>query len=211
MNNFIIFVLGIIAGIVVSIGIELFRFYFLRPRLSIDSDNPEDSAQYSCHSVRILNSGRRVAQNVQGAISFFDLEPHDILVDSQVQLGNDLDLDSAKFGVSGPETVFLRSGTFREINQEPLCWAAVNSRRSIDIFPGTNRLLDVCRFVKVQGKHQIHIPTADGWQYLLVVLVPKNYKIEVRVAANDGKVVLKRFTIRYTANSVQLTSGWERT
>jgi hypothetical protein len=64
-----IFAIGIVAGILVTVGADLVRYYFYRPRLVIGSDRPEIAENYSIHSLVIRNVGRRVSERVQGFIS----------------------------------------------------------------------------------------------------------------------------------------------
>lgn len=144
-RNFSIFVLGVVAGIIVSIGLDVFRYYFFRPRLKIEAANPEDAKYYSCHSVRSRNVRRSVAKNAQGTITIHEIDASTLIPEELLKFGEELGFDSEKFGVTSKETVYLRAGGFREITQEPLCWSSVKNRDSIDIFPGMSRLLDVRR------------------------------------------------------------------
>ena len=208
MTDFGIFVLGISAGILVAFGSDVLRYYFLRPRLFIAEDRPETADGYSVHSLVIRNKGRRVARNTQGFVSFEDLSPADLVPESEFKLVHDLDLDPAKFGIESIETVYLSSGAYREISGEPLGWATVGSRSQTDIFPKTNRLLDVCRFVKLPSHQQIQIPTRLGWQHLLVILKPKTYRITVTVSTLEGLSKTEKFTLLSNGEDVSLDRGW---
>lgn len=208
--NFLIFALGIIAGVVVAIGVELFRHYYFRPQLVISEDRPEVGNEYSCHSLVVTNVGRRIAEEAQGFISIEDVQPTDMVPDNKLRFGRDLGLDPVKFGVTSEETIYLRAGSLREIDEEPLCWSTVNSRNSIGIYPGTKRLLDICRFININGHHQIQIPSALGWQALLVSLQPKRYRIWIRVVAQSTPPKVEPFTIDYDGYAVTIRKGHPR-
>lgn len=119
-SNFSIFVLGIVAGVLVAVGIDVFRYYCFRPRLKIEVDNPEDAKDYSCHSVRIRNVGHGIAKNAQGVVTILGIDSAALIPEEFLKLGEDISLDAEKFGVTSRETVYLRAGGFREITQEPL-------------------------------------------------------------------------------------------
>ncbi len=208
LTSVAIFALGVIAGVLVAIGLDLFRYYFYRPRLVIEGDRPEIAANYSIHSLVIRNVGRGVAQRTQGVISFQSINPTDIVQDSKLKYTRDLVEDVTKFGITSYEVDYLRAGRLREINNEPLCWAAVDSRSNIDIYPQTSQLLDVCRFVKIEGYQQIQIPSRLGWQALLTSLRSRNYKIEVTAIGIDAKPKSKKFTIQYEGDDINLVEGW---
>ena len=144
------FAIGIVAGVLVTVGADLIQQYFFRPRLVIEADRPEIAAKYSIHSLVIRNVGRRVSERVQGFISFQKVDTKDIIPDDRLKYSRDLVEDLTKFGVTSDETIYLRAGMMREINNEPLCWATVDSRSHIDIYPRTAQLLDVCRYVKIK-------------------------------------------------------------
>ena len=207
MSNFLVFALGIIAGVLVAIGLDLFRYYYFRPRLVISEDRPEVATEFSCHSLVVTNLGRRIAEDAQGFISIEDVQPSDVVSDTKLKLGRDLGFDPVKFGVMSEETVYLKAGSLREIDEEPLCWATVNSRNSIAIHPNTKRLLDICRFIRVDGHHQIQIPSSLGWQALLVSLQPRRYKIWVRIVAQDTRPKVEPFTIDYDGHGVSVHIG----
>ena len=202
------FAIGIIAGILVTVGADLIRYYFLRPRLVIGSDRPEIAENYSIHSLIIRNVGRRVSERVQGFISFQRIDSKDVVPDTELKYSKDLVKDLAKFGVTSDETVYLRGGMIREIDNEPLGWAAVDSRSHIDIHPQTGQLLDVCRYVRVEGYQQIQIPSRLGWQSLLTSLRPRNYNIKVTAVGIDTRMVSKKFTMRYEGDDIKLIEGW---
>jgi len=201
MANIIVFVLGIIGGTFVAIGVDVFRYYYFAPKLVIGLDRPEEGENYSCHSVVVRNLGRSPAISAQGFLTVENLSPHHVLSTSDVRLGADLDLDPQKFGIIGAETVYLDSRTYRDISDEPLAWSAVGSRSTIDIYPKTSRLLDVCRFIK-SDPQQIHIPSMFGWQALLAVLTPDDYSIMIRVVATTGKEARQRFQLCYDEKDV---------
>lgn len=203
-----VFALGVIAGVVVAIGVEIFRYYFYRPRLSIENDRPETAGKYSIHSLVIRNKGRGVAKQAQGAISFESIDSADIIPDSQLKFTKDLVDDTTKFGIASTEIIYLRAGRIREIQHEHLCWAAVDSRSHIDIYPQTSQLLDVCRFVRIEGCRQIQIPSRLGWQAMLVSLRPRDYKIEVKATAIDAPPESKKYTIKCEVDDIRLVEGW---
>lgn len=202
------FALGIVAGILVTVGGDLVRYYFYRPRLVIGSDRPEIAENYSIHSLPIRNVGRHVSERVQGFISFQTIDSRDVIPDTELKYSRDLAKDLAKFGVTSDETVYLRAGMMREIDNEPLSWAAVDSRSHIDIHPQTGQLLDVCRFVRIEGYQQIQIPSRLGWQSLLTSLRPRNHNIKITAVGIDSRPVSKKFTIRYEGDDVKLIEGW---
>jgi hypothetical protein len=200
----VLFVLGVIAGTFVAIGVDLFRYFYFRPRLSIGLDRPEEADAYSCHSVVIRNNGRIPAVSCQGFVTFEEISALDLMPKSEIKLGADLGLDPEKFGAIGTETVYLNAKVFRDISDEPLAWSAVGSRSTIDIYPQTSRLLDVCRFIKPEPQ-QIHIPSMFGWQTLLAVLRPGTYRLSIRVVASSGKDTKQRFQMSYNGHDVVLT------
>jgi len=202
------FAIGIVAGILVTIGADLVRYYFYRPRLVIESDRPEIATNYSIHSLVIRNVGRRVTQRTQGFISFRSVNNSDIIPDARLKYTKDLVEDPAKFGITSEEVVYLKAGRLRAIESEPLCWAAVDNRSSIDIYPQTSQLLDVCRFVKTEGYQQIQIPSRLGWQALLTSIRPRNYEIKVTAAGIDARIVSRKFTIQYEGDDIKLVEGW---
>lgn len=203
MANVIAFVLGIIAGTFVAIGVDVFRSIYFAPKLVVGLDRPEECENYSCHSVVVRNLGRSPAVNVQGFVTIENLSASHLMPTSDVRLGADLDLDPQKFGIVGTETVYLNSRTYREISDEPLAWSAVGSRSTVDIYPKTSRLLDVCRFIK-SDPQQIHIPSMFGWQALLAVLKPDVYSITIRVVATTGKATRRRFQLCYDGHDISL-------
>jgi hypothetical protein len=201
----LLFVLGVIAGTFVAIGVEMFRYIYFRPRLLIGLDRPEIAEEYSCHSLSIRNEGRVPAVSCQGFITFDNLSANDLLPGKQIRLGRDLGLDPEKFGALGTETVYLNAKMYRDIEDEPLAWSAVGSRSTIDIYPHTGRLLDVCRFIKVQPR-QIHIPSMFGWQSLLAVLKPNTYTFTVRVVASTGRDTSQRFQMSFNGEDVHIAA-----
>ena len=206
--DFVVFTIGIVAGILVAFGLDLLRYYFFRPQLEIEPDRPEIAESYSIHSLVIHNSGKRVALNAQGFISFEQIELSDIVPESDLKLTVDLGVDEAKFGVSSPETIYLRGGALRELRDEPLCWAAVDSRSRMDIYPDMRQLLDVCRFVKLSGYQQLHLPSRIGWQHLLVSLRPRSYRIWITAMATDARRTKEKYTIEYEGDDIKLRKGW---
>lgn len=200
-------------GLFASIGLELFRFYFFRPKLKIENESKEDGKNFSCHSIRILNKGRRIAKNAQGAITVHDIGSGDVLPFDKILFVQDFGNESARelikiFDVTPPETVYMTNSKFRKVELEPLSWSDLVNRTSITIFPGMSRLLDVCRFIKIDGSHQIQIPSSKAWQNLLMVLKPKNYKITISVGADDGPISKKKFTLNYNVDNISLIEGW---
>ena len=201
---FLIFALGIIAGLVVAVGLDVFRHYYFRPKLQIIADRPEVGELYSCHSVVVRNNGRSSATHAQGFISIENVDPDDVVSADNLRLGKDLGFDPKKFGVESEETVYLTGGTVRRIEEEPLCWAAVDSRTAIDIYSNTARLLDVSRMIKLQEAPQIHIPSSLGWQALLVSLRPRRYSVVIRVVAQGASPAEKKFVIEYDGRDISL-------
>jgi len=207
------FVLGSFFGFVTSIGTHLFRYYYFRPILKIENESKEDGKTFSCHSLKVRNVGRGTATNVQGAITVHDISAHDLLSLNEIKLledfgGNIVEDLKKTFDVKPPESVYMTSNKFRKIELEPLSWSELNSRSSITLFPGMPRLLDVCRFIKMDRAHQIQIPSSKAWQALLMVLKPKQYKITISVGSDEGHMTKKKFTIEYNIDNLKLVEGW---
>jgi hypothetical protein len=131
-----------------------------------------------------------------------------VIPDTELKYSKDLVKDLAKFGVTSDETIYLRGGMIREIGNEPLSWAAVDSRSHIDIHPQTGQLLDVCKYVRIEGYQQIQIPSRLGWQSLLTSLRPRNYNIKVTAVGIDTRPVSKKLTMRYEGDDIKLIEGW---
>lgn len=207
------FVLGGFLGFLTSIGTHLFRYYYFRPILRIENESKEDSKTFSCHSVKVRNVGRSTATNVQGAITVHHISQYDLLPLNEIKLLEDFAGDffeqlKKTFDVRPPETVYMTRSKFRKIDLEPLSWSDLNNRSSITLFPGMPRLLDVCRFVKIDRAYQIQIPSSKAWQALLMVLKPNNYKITISVGSDEGHITKKKYTIEYNIDNMRLKEGW---
>jgi hypothetical protein len=144
-------------------------------------------------------------------ITIMDFSSNDILPDSKMKRAKDLVVNTDKFGIGNNETevLYIHEDSFREIINEPINWSAVDFiRDEIDIHPESTRLLDVCRFIKVKGYHQIQIPSRFGWRHLLVILKPRNYHIKIGITAVGTKMKYEKYSILYSENKLQLVKGW---
>jgi len=206
--DLIAFALGLVSGAAVSVGTELFRFYFFRPRLKFGEVSIERSEKFSCASLRVCNRGRMLAEDVRGAITIHNLEPSNLLKREDARFVRDLGMDADKFSIHGTETTFLSQETYREVQCESLSWADITDRRTSSIFPGASSLLDICRLVRTDQGAQLHVPSATGWQHLLAVMAPGRYEIEITVGSKTHRVVSQRFTIDCTADSLGLLKRW---
>lgn len=202
MGEVLILMLGILTGFLASVAHDLFRYRFLSPKLVLGDVHPEDSDEFQIMSIPVENRGRGAAIAVQGFVSIADttrrLMPVERLVSSL-----DLEVGASKFDVPTRETVFLGPGTTRDIVKEPLSWSDLTSRAEIDIYPGTRRILDVCRYVRIRDP-QIQIPSSQAWRALLALLEPGNYQLTIHVAAQNARPASKSYSLKCDEDGIRL-------
>lgn len=215
MKEFIIFGVGAIFGTLLTTLREGAQSWYLRPRLQILYDSPEEGRLFSCHSVVVTNEGRSVARNCQGTITFEALEievgaskkkvktlsEKDLFAIDQTKTLGQLGIPLQKFNVVGEETYLLKPGSFRPIENEFLAWSRVGNPVSIDICPNTFAMLDVCRVIK--GEKRIDIPSENGWRSVRAALKKRRYAIRIAVVAENARRVQKGFIVEPSKQDIK--------
>ncbi|MDY6796621.1 MAG: hypothetical protein SWK76_15280 [Actinomycetota bacterium] len=212
-NALLSFFLGSLFGFLASIGLEFFRYYFFRPKLRIERESKEIGENFSCHSLVVKNSGRAIAKNAQGAITIHDITRNDVVALPGIKFVRDFGGAQVEelcrvFDVEPPESVYVTDKKFRDVEVEPIAWAELGSRRAITIFPDMSRLLDICRYVRINGEEQIQIPSSKSWQALLIVLKPNDYRVAISVGCDNGAMVSKKFTLKCGGGDPHIEEGW---
>lgn len=201
MDSFIVFFLGLIAGTAVTIAAELFRSWYDRPRLQILDDSPEEAAAFSCHAIRVTNVGRTTARRCVGMLTFIDLLHEDVLSEESILTLAKLGVDADKFDVHGEETFMMKGGNFRPVTNELTAWSRVGNPVTIDIFPQTYAMLDVCRYMRGTTP-QLHLPSERGWKSVRAALRSKPYRIQVTVVGENAHAAVGRFRIDPNPNGI---------
>lgn len=204
IGQFVAFGLGIVGGIVAAVGADWLRRFIYRPKIEILEDKPEKGKLFSCHAIEVTNTGRSVATNCHAIVTFEDLEEGDLIPEKQITKTKALGLGLEKFGLKREEIYLLKPGeSFRPIENEFLSWSSVGNPLQAHIFPGTSRMVDVCRFVKVD-LDQIQIPSENGWRSMRVAVQKKCYKMKLRIAAENVKPTEANFTIQPLGDYIEL-------
>jgi hypothetical protein len=204
MDSFVVFFLGLIAGTAVTIAAEIFRGWYGRPRLDILDDSPEEAAAFSCHAIRVTNFGRTTANRCVGMLTFIDLHHEDVLGEESIATLEKLGVDPDKFDVHGDETFLMKGGNFRPITNELTAWSRVGNPVTIDIFPQTYAMLDVCRFMR-GSTPQLHLPSERGWKSVRAALKSKPYRIQVTVVGENARAATRTFRIDPNPNGIAIT------
>jgi hypothetical protein len=210
--------LGLLAGIFVSVGVESWHDRRNRPRLNIKEYLPEEGdPRFSCHAIRISNGGRSAAVDCAAFITITGLRTGDILTSRNTILTTrEVGIRPEKFNLGkGEESVLLLDGTFREIHEENITWSRLENPLVVDIYPGCAASVDVCRWfaekkVKVKGTPitkpaQVHIPSEDGWRRPRVALrAYREYLIRIDVSGRNARRVSRRLVLKTSAYGVEI-------
>ena len=62
-------VVGVVSGVLITLGTELAKAHYLRPKLVIVKDSPENGSTWSIHTAVVRNTGKTVARNCVGWIT----------------------------------------------------------------------------------------------------------------------------------------------
>lgn len=195
MDSFFIFTLGLIGGTLVTLGAELLRDWYRRPKLRILEDRPEESSAFSCHAIVVTNDGRSAARNCTGMLSIDDLEKEDVLGEPDVLTLAEAGLSLAKFDVVGPETFLMKAENFRSITNELVAWSRIGNPVEISLHSQTYAMLDVCRYMKMP-RLQYHIPSERGWKAVRAALRPRSYHMTLTVVAENARPVSRSFLMQ---------------
>jgi hypothetical protein len=192
LGQFLVTVLSGVSGAVVALGGAQLLAFFGRPQLHITEDIPETGTSFSCHAIRVRNTGRSTAEKCIGALTIPGLGIEDLVDAENILKLVDLGIPIQKFGVHGGES-FLMNGSaksaksFRPIEGELLAWSRIGNPVEVNLPPGVGTTLDLCRYVNNDATAQIDLPSEKGWSHVRAVLKAKRYEFIVTVyAANAG-------------------------
>jgi hypothetical protein len=165
---------GVAVGVLLPLLASFIKYCYMKPRIVIQNDEPQQGGTFSFHSIRIHNNGRTVVKNCQGLLTIQNLEQSDI------------DPSAAR--------VYVTNTIYRPIKDESLCWAFQipdatgkgTNPASLSISPKSSRLLEVCHVDRQSTPWTIEVPSEMGWHTRRVVLWGnKNYDIQLKVIAEN--------------------------
>jgi hypothetical protein len=174
--------IGVIIGVLGQFGGRIIYEWYMRPRIDIQEDEPQEGEGFVRHSIRIANNGRIDAKNCHGLLTIENMKKYEVL----------------------PHTkAYITKDNYRPVKDEPLCWA-FQGRGPDDtpinlvfllISPKSSRLLELCYADKAS---QIIFPSEMGWDRVRVALLAdKEYIVEIKIFAENVQYDPKKHSKKF--------------
>lgn len=193
-----------LAGVVIGWSLPVIYDWWKRPRLRLALDNPERSQTWSGHAIAVTNDGGQVAKNCHGMMTL-NVTKDDLCANDRIVRLADLRIDTAKFGVTGKERFLLSQDNWRDVTNELVAWSQIGNPISIDIYPHTRPLLDICRYMNGPGHDpQLHFVSERGWSSLRGAFMVGDYEMTVTVGAENAAIVHRDYLIRSTGRDIKI-------
>lgn len=173
MSSGIWLLIGVLIGIVGPFGARFIYEWYMRPRIVIEGDVPLQGKKIVYHSIKIANKGRTVAKNCSALLTIKKMVKEDVNDDFPA---------------------FVKSDSYRPVEDEPLCWALQTFSAGgelvnpafLSIYPNSRQLIDLCR-VHVDSLN-VEVPSEIGWSQPRVVLhANKVYEVELKIFPENVK------------------------
>ncbi len=167
------------------LGSELTRFLY-RPKVIIrlKGVQPLFSDGGFFLSVRVANTGRTVAPNSIGNVTI-DYESSDLMDPDEYKLDKAEEslptyrLENIKLDF--PRHQLVTPGKERSIKNSSLCWSVLGNPQKVDINPGSNENLEICRVQSIEGHG-----TKEKFWYLIFPCEQGWRKVRCRIRLRNG-------------------------
>ncbi len=175
MSSGIWLLIGVIIGIVGPFGARFIYDWWMKPRIEILGDEPQQGGEFVRHSIRVANKGKTVAKNCNAVLTIKGMTK-DAIIDSS-------------FG-----RIHIKSYDYRPVKDESLCWSfqipghegePINPA-FLSISPESTRLVELCRVPQRVDPLEIEVPSEMGWGICRVILSGnKVHEIELKIFAEN--------------------------
>jgi hypothetical protein len=187
-SNFI----GLLIGTL--FGKEITR-YLYKPQVIIQLRDitPLYSDEGFFISIRIANRGRTAAANCLGNITInYDIK--DLMIPEDYKLDK-LEESLPKYSIENirleyPRHQLITQQKIRDIQNSTLCWSRLGNPAEIDINPGSNQDLDICRVQKY-----LNLDTNESFWYLIFPCEQGWRKVRARIKLETNKPLTGKLLI----------------
>lgn len=146
-------------------------------------------------SLRIENRGRTAAQDCVGAVTFDAIAENQLIPEEEADIDERLpnweDDQDQKF----PRRQILQPGYFRKIDSVSLCWSKLGNPELIEINPGINQSLDICKVHRGKFRNYFIIPSEFGWKKLRCRVAVETLSGEIKICPSNEFPTRIRFRI----------------
>lgn len=185
MSSGVWLLIGVIIGIFGPFGARFIYEWWMKPRMDIQEDEPQEGEGFVRHSIRIANNGRTVAKNCNVILTIKGVVKDDIIKDL---LGR----------------TYVQKDNYRPIKDEFLCWSFQIRNPTgnpinpafLSISPKSTRLVELCVFHR--DSLELEVPSEMGWEIRRVILRGnKEYEVELKIFAENVQYDPKKHSKRF--------------